>query len=294
MDSLEQIREYIERVTDEKLLEMRITRRDMEKILARVEDLIGKTKSMLTQLMTIQNTDNKIIGFVKEFAGKTYESHGKIIAGLKILNIGITELKEKTSTGFSKVEEKQKEIIGDIKNLSNTIVLVKETQEMDLNTVRRIDGKIDSIIEKLGEIERKQSELGNTILSASKDISQRVLDITRETVSIRDAIGGLKSQVDFTKRLSENTMRNIGGLVERIDRLQTSINELSNEIRSLNEAIIGVRENQQRLMNTLSEILDMLRLLGRIPQLLEEIRQQIQPATTTTSGEEKQDIHTNT
>lgn len=262
--SLVELKEFIERTTEEKMLEMKITRRDMRMILERVEGLSRTIKEMIGKIGGLGKNQLRIIGDVdglKGYLNNIIKAMSEAFKAQKIRMSEILDHIKKLETASQAQYQEEKGKLDRILDDANSLKIGQ----------KNIGDNLNSIIEKISELRQTASRIESmdeiltqktNIIIGQIDNASRNLDNIMEKIestyrSIEESSVLVSQKIDNTTRIEKEVLREIGAT--------------KNIIQEVIKDIKNMHKNQEVIAKSLGEVLGLVKKFGGIVEIVTEV-----------------------
>ena len=235
--SLENLRRYVESVTEEKIAEMKLTRRDLRAILMKLDEAC----SILRQCIDGINT---LLAGQKGLASTLRESTSEISEMKKIVSETIRDRAgEILSLGAKTLSE--------ISKILQTLSSMRVEHEKTTTTISSIAGFAKDI---LAGLRKTMNDIG-ALRDAAARAREELAELSHRTEKIRlhssETLKGLSS---LGKRLDQFS-ETISSLGQSVAELSVSLKAISDNIGVLLGVIDGLRSDMREIRGTLCDVL---------------------------------------
>ena len=290
--SLLRIKEYIEKITDEKLEEMKISRRDLEEILRGINNIIKSMQELGGNVGSVSKNQVRIFG---------------LLDGLKrYLDSLNAKMRDEVGTIKKLIETNHKEVLNQISgilaNLSeglgkmdSSISILNsllEYRNQDTKKLNFIDSKlvdISGLISKLREEETEKFKetinLLMTLIKGMKDVARYIIegrrivnDIVRNvsnlTKSGEQILGYSSRMVQSINKLNEDT-KSVLALLKKVEEIlngqEEKINMIINKLSGVSEDFHGIHQTLENINKQLSKLDLVIQNSKRIEEKIDKI-----------------------
>jgi len=286
------IKEYIEKITDEKLEEMKISRRDLEEILRGINNIIKSMQELGGNVGSVSKNQVRIFG---------------LLDGLKrYLDSLNAKMRDEVGTIKKLIETNHKEVLNQISgilaNLSeglgkmdSSISILNsllEYRNQDTKKLNFIDSKlvdISGLISKLREEETEKFKetinLLMTLIKGMKDVARYIIegrrivnDIVRNvsnlTKSGEQILGYSSRMVQSINKLNEDT-KSVLALLKKVEEIlngqEEKINMIINKLSGVSEDFHGIHQTLENINKQLSKLDLVIQNSKRIEEKIDKI-----------------------
>ena len=269
--SLMRIKEYIEKTTDEKLLEMRITRKDLETILTHLTELIKKMSEIAGVVGTINKNQIRALGNLtglKSYLDTISEKIGSEATSIKTL---INKKSDESKAEFNKIDTRLDQGLARIDNI---IEMLKSLSGLETKTSEKIDSLINqtnTINRAIDELHKFQSQKLDSISSTLNSAIFGLKDIAKILVEARRFINDIQQTIGTISRKSEQIIGQTTYLKQGINKLSGDLQGIGSAIERIDRSINNQNELLKKMLDELTKVKDILEFIRGFESLLNTI-----------------------